>query len=276
MGPVMQPAPARAPAGVAAGHEGVDMQKGLPLDGAAYRSPPVSPLVEATVSLVQDIVRTRFRESGLTWAEFRSRASDRLVSRDDLTAVEARILGAGYRFAWSAGISVDERPDAYRPREGAQLAEAGFAHPDAPQGERDAAGRALRGVGDNVVRHERDVVGIARYVRTNERVLAYLTDGVPPGTIAVIDDSGGTLTAPIIEQFAGVICAGGTVRSHLGILTREYNIPCLMNAKVAGIRDGDRVMLEASAAAKTTEDYQQGIERTARIWLLDTAGEGAQ
>ena len=250
------------------------MSTELPVDGATYRTPPVSPLVEATLSLVRDRVRAKLAESGQSWDQFRAGGADRLLTAADFTAVEARILAAGYRFAWSAGISVDERPEAYRPREGAELADAGFAHPEAPQGEPDTQGRALRGVGDNVVRHERDVAGVARYVRTNERVLAYLTDGVPPRTIAVIDDSGGTLTAPIIEQFAGVICAGGTVRSHLGILTREYNIPCLMNAKVAGIRDGDRVMIESSAAAKTTEDYQQGIERTARIWLLGSGNEG--
>lgn len=126
-----------------------------------------------------------------------------------------------------------------------------------------------------MVRHEADAIGTARFIRTNERVLAYLTDGVPPGTIAIIDDSGGTLTAPIIEQFHGVICAGGTVRSHLGILTREYNIPCVMNAKIAGIRDGDRVVIEATAAAKTTEDYQQGVHRVARVWRMTGEGEAA-
>jgi signal transduction protein with GAF and PtsI domain len=125
------------------------------------------------------------------------------------------------------------------------------------------------------VRHERDITGTARYIRSNDRVLRYLTDGVPSGTIAIIDDSGGTLTAPIIEQFAGVICAGGTVRSHLGILTREYNIPCLMNAKVTGIREGDRIAFEASADAKSTEDYQRGIERVGRIWLLEAAAGDA-
>ncbi len=135
-------------------------------------------------------------------------------------------------------------------------------------------GKALRGVGDNVVRHKADVSGTALYVRSNERVLGLLTNGVPPGTIAIIDNSGGTLTAPIIDQFAGVICAGGTVRSHLGILTREYNIPCVMNAKVAGIREGDRVVIEATAEAKTTEDYQQGTERTARVWVMAEAEMG--
>ena len=98
--------------------------------------------------------------------------------------------------------------------------------------------------------------------------MRYLTDGVPEGTIAIIDDSGGTLTAPIIDQFAGIVCAGGTVRSHLGILSREYNIPCLMNAKVTGIRDGDTVTIEATAAAKTAEDYQAKVHRTGRVWVM--------
>jgi phosphohistidine swiveling domain-containing protein len=249
------------------------MPRELPVDLARAGSPPVSPLVEATLALVQDLVRTKFRQSALDWEQFRYSGADRLIGLQDFAAIDARVLASGHRYAWSAAISADERPEAYRPREGAAEVAAGFAHPNAPQGEAEADCRAVRGVGDNVVRHDRDVVGTARYIRSNERVLAYLTDGVPPGTIAVIDDSGGTLTAPIIEQFAGVICAGGTVRSHLGILTREYNIPCLMNAKVAGIRDGDRVMIESSAAAKTTEDYQQGIERTARIWLLAGSAE---
>ena len=64
--------------------------------------------------------------------------------------------------------------------------------------------------------------------------MAMLTEGVPADTIAVIDDSGGTLTAPILGDFKGVVCMGGTIRSHLGILTREYGVPCLMAAKLDG------------------------------------------
>ena len=142
-----------------------------------------------------------------------------------------------------------------------------------PTPETDPQGRVLCGIGDNVVGYPEHTSGTARYIRSSDRVLKYLSDGVPPGTIAVIDDSGGTLTAPILEQFAGVICAGGTVRSHLGILTREYGIPCLMNAKVADIIEGDTVVLETTAAAKTAEAYQQGIAMTARIWRHARAGE---
>jgi PEP-utilising enzyme, mobile domain len=244
----------------------------LPIDDARHARPPASPLVEATLDLVKAAVRRHLAESGGDWDSFVFGASDQLVTAQDMAGVEAAILASGHRFDWSASISAAERPEAHKPAAGVAEDGAGFAHPDAPSGEPDSQGRALRGVGDNVVRHQADVSGTALYIRSNERVIELLTNGVPPGTIAIIDDSGGTLTAPIIDQFAGVICAGGTVRSHLGILTREYNIACVMNAKVAGIREGDRVVIEASAEAKTTEDYQQGVERTARVWVIAEGG----
>ena len=120
--------------------------------------------------------------------------------------------------------------------------------------------------GDNVVTYPDALTGIARHVRTSDKVLEYLTGGVPADTIAIVDDSGGTLTAPILEKFKGVLCAGGTTRSHLAILTREYGIPCLMNSRLSGIKDGDTLAIETSAKAKTTDDYQSGVEASARVW----------
>jgi signal transduction protein with GAF and PtsI domain len=93
-----------------------------------------------------------------------------------------------------------------------------------------------------------------------------LTEGVPPNTIAVIDDSGGTLTAPILGDFAGVLCMGGTTRSHLGILTREYGIPCLMAVELDGLSDGDSVVVEyASKAADAYADPETAAAQRARI-----------
>jgi phosphohistidine swiveling domain-containing protein len=245
----------------------------LPLDRLRHVSPPASPLVEATLSLVQDAVRREFADSGLDWETFCFGHADHVIGPDVFAKIELHILASGHRFDWSASISADERPEVYKPRSGTGQLDESFSHPDAPKGDPEPDGRTLAGTGDNVVRHDVDCVGIARFIRTNATVLHYLTDGVPSDMIAIIDDSGGTLTAPIIEQFSGVICAGGTVRSHLGILTREYNIPCVMNAKISGIRDGDRVRIEATAPARTTEDYQSGIERVARIWRLQDSEE---
>ena len=89
---------------------------------------------------------------------------------------------------------------------------------------------------------------------------------MPDGTIAVIDDSGGTLTAPILGQFTGVVCLGGTVRSHLGILTREYGVPCLMNVKLDGLSDGDAVTVEYSKkAADAYADQATAAASRARV-----------
>ncbi|AOR79673.1 hypothetical protein BES08_23075 (plasmid) [Novosphingobium resinovorum] len=243
----------------------------MPIDDVLHAGPPATPLVEAVLDLVRERIRARFGESGLDWDAFALTAADDLVTREDIESVEARILASGHRFDWSARVSVTERPEAHKPDGTASEASTGFTHPEAPSGDADGDGKALRGLGDNVVRYPTDIVGQALYVRSNERVMELLSSGVPTGAIAIIDDSGGTLTAPIIDQFAGVVCAGGSVRSHLGILTREYNIPCLMNAKVAGIREGDRISVEVSAPAKTTEDYQKGVERVARVWVIGEA-----
>ena len=208
---------------------------------------------------IRALVKRRLTEAGGDWNSFVFHRSYDLVTADDFATVEAEILATGHRFDISAVISAKEAPGKYKPltgREEAQVtAEA-------------EGGRQKIGHGDNVVRYPANVKGTARYVRTIEDVMEMMADGVPPDTIAIIDDSGGTLTAPILEGFTGVVCMGGTVRSHLGILSREYGIPCLMNAKVGGITNGDMLELNVSAPAKSAEDYQKGVEKTAEIWKL--------
>ena len=234
-----------------------------------YGDAPASVLVEAVHNSVRQMVQRKLAESGGDWNSFVFGSSNDLITTPDFVAIERTILDTGHRFASSAMISARERPEIYSLPEGfeGEVGNFSFEHPEAVVADADADGREQRGV-DNVVRAAHNTVGTARHVRTSEAVLAFMTNGIPDDVIAIIDDSGGTLTAPILEKFKGVICAGGTVRSHLGILTREYGIPCLMNARISGIRDGDAVEIETSAVAKTAEAYQGGEEMTARIWKL--------
>lgn len=228
------------------------------------------PIVEAYHSALKALIRRRLDERKCSWSDFVFGASYELLTSADMKEIERQVLASGYRFQSSAMISALERPDAYLPIPGSEgdPNEFSFEHPEAKTAPADQTGRSLVGQGDNVVEYASNVVGTARYFRSIKDVADALAGGVPSGTIAVIDDSGGTLTAPILEQFAGVICAGGTVRSHLGILTREYGIPCLMNSRVAGIRNGDKVELEVSGPAKTTEAYQTGVDMSVRVWKL--------
>ena len=239
-------------------------------DTDKYGDESANAIVEAFHGAIKGLVRQKLEQAGGDWDAFVFDRTYELITAEDIERIERRLLDYGYRFDWSALVSVQERPDVYKDAEGVggDSPDFSFEHPEAPTGEPDATGCELRGVGDNVVKGETDLVGTARYVRSSAMVLKYLAAGVPPDTIVIIDDSGGTLTAPILEQFKGVICAGGTVRSHLGILTREYGIPCFMNARISGIKEGDRVKMETTARAKTTEAYQQGIEMTAKVWRL--------
>jgi hypothetical protein len=241
-------------------------------DRNKYAGPTAYPLVDAVHSMIRDVVRRRWAESGVDWGSFVFGSSHERITETDLVGVEQAVLDTGYRFAWSASISQAERPEIYVGGEGGSD---WFDHAEAQLGDVLEDGFQVCGAGDNVVRRSAIAEGTALYVRSTQQVLSLLTGGVPEGSIAIIDDSGGTLTAPILEQFAGVVCAGGTTRSHLGILTREYGIPCLMNAKVTGIRNGDRVRLESTARARTAEDYQTGTEVTATVWRLSQSKEQA-
>jgi len=157
--------------------------------------------------------------------------------------------------------SLESEPEKYKRPE---RAAAGYTQGAAVDGRRQA------GVGDNVIRKAATVTGPVALISTIEQVMNHLADGVPAGTIAVIDDSGGTLTAPIIEGFAGVICLSGSVRSHLGILAREYDVPTLMNSKIDTLRDGDVVEIEVTAAPPAGDAYETGDTGHARIWIVES------
>ncbi len=216
----------------------------------------MNPTVEFFHSAIRKLVAERMAASGKTWEEAVVDPTMELT-REDFVRIEADMLATGYRFEASAQVSAVEEPDKYKPES---------AIADTGQQPRDEAGRLVVGTGDNVFQAKGDVTGTARLISTVDVVMDMLVNGVPENTIAVIDDSGGTLTAPILEGFAGVVCMGGTIRSHLGILTREYNIPCLMAAEVHSLADGDQVQVEYTA--DPVSPYEEHGNVRARIWKL--------
>ena len=221
------------------------------------------PVVEAFHQAARKLAAERYAADGRPWSEVVLDRSLQLT-REDFERIEAELLASGHRFEASAMVSHKEEPEKYN-------APAGIA--DSGEQQTDEQGRRIVGTGDNVFHVSADVEGIARYVSTVDRVMEWLVDGVPPDTVAVIDDSGGTLTAPILGQFKAVVCMGGTVRSHLGILTREYNVPCLMNATLDGLVDESRVTVEYSKpAADAYADAAAAESQRARIVELEGAG----
>lgn len=224
-----------------------------------WGSAELTPLPNRFNSAIRALVASRVAESNTPWAELVLDGS--LFSIDDAIAVEKEVLDSGYRFEYSATASLAADPDKYKAAEKVAASE---------QAEAELIdGRRLVGHGDNVIRKAAPISGPVALVSDVEQVMNFLVEGVPAGTIAVIDDSGGTLTAPILEGFAGIICLGGTVRSHLGILAREYDVPTLMNCTIGTLVDGDIVEIEITAAPPGPDAYETGDTGHARIWKLE-------
>ena len=220
-----------------------------------------TPSVAAFHRAIRAIVAERLADDPRRWEEIVFDPKF-LPTADEFAAVEAALLATGYRFEHSAQISLTEEPEKYKAGESTE----------GPAGEAGdgAGGDSVVGHGDNALPMNADTEGVVRFVSTIETVMDMLADGVPAETIAVIDDAGGTLTAPILEGFTGILCKGGTIKSHLGVLSREFRIPCLMAVEVSGLREGDRVRIESSKPAPDTsaEAALTGPADRARIWKL--------
>jgi phosphohistidine swiveling domain-containing protein len=111
------------------------------------------------------------------------------------------------------------------------------------------------GDGDNVFECG-DVEGTVMVLRHVSEVSELMSEGVPEGTIGVIDDAGGTMTAPILPDFAGVLCLAGSVRSHLAIIAREFGVPTLMGVRLSRpLSPGERITVSYSTVAQSVEAY---------------------
>src|SRR5690349_23304090 len=70
------------------------------------------------------------------------------------------------------------------------------------------------------------------------------------GVVALVRDAGATFLAPIYHELTAIICTSGTVRSHIGIVSREFQVPCVMGAAFTGDEPaaGSEVELDCSGA----------------------------
>ncbi len=93
------------------------------------------------------------------------------------------------------------------------------------------------------------VEGRWRRLESPDDVLDLMDDGAE-GVIALVRDAGATFLAPIFHELSGVVCTGGTPRSHIGIVSREFQVPCIMGAAFTGDEpDTDAVVvLDCSGA----------------------------
>lgn len=183
------------------------------------------------------------------WADVVSDRWEDLFSKEDGDELATSIFKQfkeeeGRPFYAGCEIAVIERPEMYVSRS----EEATILSPDDfPEG--------VIGDGDNAFQTE-DVTGEIMIVREVAEVDRLINEGVPEGVIGVIDDAGGTMTAPILPDFEAVICLAGTVRSHLAIIAREFGVPTLMNVRLGRmLENGETVTVKYSTVAQNVEAY---------------------
>lgn len=90
------------------------------------------------------------------------------------------------------------------------------------------------------------VRGSWRRLDSPDDVLA-LMDSSAEGVVACVADAGATFLAPIFDDLTAVVCLSGTPLSHIGIVSREYQVPCIMAAQLEHAPDdGDDVVVDCS------------------------------
>lgn len=71
--------------------------------------------------------------------------------------------------------------------------------------------------------------------------------------VALVNSGGTTFLSPILGRLAGIIACDGTLRSHLAIVSREFEVPCLVGATVdSELADGAVVRLECVGTDRAT------------------------
>lgn len=87
------------------------------------------------------------------------------------------------------------------------------------------------------------VRGRIRAMESPDDVLELMDDGAE-GIIALVRDAGATFLSPIFHELTGIVCTNGTNRSHIGIVSREFQVPCMMASVFAGAEPANGVEVE--------------------------------
>ena len=89
------------------------------------------------------------------------------------------------------------------------------------------------------------VTGTVRHFRSPADVIESIDTDLE-STIALVSSGGTTFLSPILGRLGGIVCLDGTLRSHLAIVSREFEVPCLVGTELTqDIPDGTGVTLAA-------------------------------
>jgi|SRR5581483_9222669 phosphohistidine swiveling domain-containing protein len=105
-----------------------------------------------------------------------------------------------------------------------------------------------------------EVTGTARWFNDTSDVLDIDDDDLED-TIAFVHKGGMTFLSPILPDLRGIVCSAGSRESHLAILCRESDVPCVLQAQLSGsVSDGDTVSLDLTDAGTARIAVVRSVE----------------
>jgi signal transduction protein with GAF and PtsI domain len=92
--------------------------------------------------------------------------------------------------------------------------------------------------GLNAFTTKKQVTGVVKYLAEPKAVISLIVSGKLKDYILLVRGGTTTFLAPALSKGAiGIITMSGAPESHLGILSREFQIPCIMTVNLAGSAD---------------------------------------
>lgn len=115
------------------------------------------------------------------------------------------------------------------------------------------------GSGTNVMKFEDKIEGVVKFLDSPQEVLEFISGDEVEETIVISRGGATTFMSPALTAgVRGLITLQGMPESHLGILSREFGVPCVMSVTFTdGIKtdrgeiipaDGTTVALDLSDA----------------------------
>ena len=88
--------------------------------------------------------------------------------------------------------------------------------------------------------------GILREVTTVPDVLALMKQDLSE-VVVFTREASATAVTPLFPKIRGVVCTLGGPTSHLAIVAREFDLPCIMGSEIEfdGQLDGQRIQFNA-------------------------------
>lgn len=94
------------------------------------------------------------------------------------------------------------------------------------------------------------VRGRLRLLQGPDDVLDLMDSGAE-GVVALVRDAGATFLTPLYHELTAIVCTSGTPRSHIGIVSREFQLPCVMATEWgAGAEPADETEVEIDCSGE--------------------------